>query len=180
MKTSQSHPFQIKSVEAGNGEIGLTFCPGKKQQKSFDGPWNRDLDLDLKEIQDWGGVALLTLIEDHEFQELQVPNLGEKAEAVGLEWHHLPVKDHDIPREAFERTWKYSGRRLRSLLQGGDKIVVHCMGGLGRTGTIAGRLMVELGANADDAIRSIRNARPNSIETPEQERYVRRQSPIGD
>ena len=47
----------------------------------------------------------------------------------------------------------------------------------GRTGTIAGRLMIELGDTADAAINAIRAARPGSIETFEhenaQENYVR-------
>ena len=130
MKTSKSQSFQIKTVEAGNGEIDLTFFPGKKQQMSFDGPWDRDLD--LEEIQAWGGVALVALLEDHEFRERQVPELGEKSETMGPEWYHLLIKGLYIPREPFERTWKYSYHRLRMLLQGSEKSVLHCMGGLER------------------------------------------------
>ena len=180
IKTSQSHPLRINAVKAGNGEIGLTFCPGKKQTNSFSSPWDRNLDVDLLAIKDWRTEALVTLIEGHEFQEMRVPDLGERSEAIGLEWHHLPIKDVSIPDEAFERAWTYSGHRLRSLLQSGKKVVIHCKGGLGRTGTIAGWLKIELGDNADDAIKAIREARPGSIETREQEEYVHRQSAVGD
>jgi ADP-ribosyl-[dinitrogen reductase] hydrolase len=178
MKTSQTHPLQIDAVSAGPGKIGLTFCPGKKQPDSHSGPWDRDLETDLRAIRTWGASALVTLIEDHEFGELQVSDLGAKAETSGMEWHHLPIPDVSVPDANFEQTWAYSGLRLRSLLQAGKSIVVHCKGGLGRTGTIAGRLIVELGGDADDAIRDIRFARPGSIETfgheNSQEDYVRR------
>ena len=50
MKTSQTHPLQIDTVKAGNGEIGLTFCPGKKQANSYSGTWDRDLNADLEAI----------------------------------------------------------------------------------------------------------------------------------
>lgn len=182
MKTSQTHPLQIDAVSAGQGKIGLTFCPGKKQPDSYSGQWDRDLAADLLEIKTWGASALVTLIEDHEFIELQVSNLGAKAEAIGLEWHHLPIPDISVPDASFEQSWAYSGHRLRSLLQAGKSIVVHCKGGLGRTGTIAGRLMIELGDDAEEAIRDIRFARPGSIETfgheNSQEGYVRRCKPV--
>ncbi len=165
MKTSQTHPLQIDSVSAGKGVIGLTFCPGKTQADSFNGPWDRDLDTDLQTIKDWGASTLVSLMEGHEFEKFQVTELGTKAEAMGFEWHHLPIKDVAIPDERFEASWVYSGRRLRDLLSQGQKIVIHCKGGLGRTGTIAGRLMIELGETADDAINAIRAARPGSIET---------------
>jgi ADP-ribosyl-[dinitrogen reductase] hydrolase len=178
MKTSQTHPLKIDSVRAGRGRIGLTFCPGKKQPDSYSGPWDRDLRTDLQTIKTWGASALVTLIEDHEFDELHVSDLGTQAEAAGLEWHHLPITDVNVPDATFEQSWTYSGHRLRSILLAGKGIVVHCKGGLGRTGTIAGRLMIELGEDAEEAIRDIRHARPGSIETfghkNSQEDYVRR------
>ena len=50
--------------------------------------------------------------------------------------------------------------------------LVHCKGGLGRAGTIATRLLIELGVAPREAINAVRQARPGTIETIEQERYV--------
>ncbi|MBL8705493.1 MAG: hypothetical protein JNM30_11640, partial [Rhodospirillales bacterium] len=50
--------------------------------------------------------------------------------------------------------------------------------GLGRTGMIGARLLVELGVAPDAAIAAIRKARPGSIETAEQEEHVRACKPI--
>jgi ADP-ribosyl-[dinitrogen reductase] hydrolase len=57
-------------------------------------------------------------------------------------------------------------------LQTGGSVLIHCRGGLGRTGTIAARLLVELGWQPRAAIEAVRGARPGAIETPQQERHV--------
>jgi len=62
--------------------------------------------------------------------------------------------------------------RLRRLLRRGGKVVIHCRVGLGRSGMIAARLMVELGMTPSEAISRVRKARPGAIQTSEQERHV--------
>lgn len=51
-------------------------------------------------------------------------------------------------------------------------IAVHCMAGLGRTGTILACYLVGQGMPAEKAILSIREWRPGSVETLEQEAVV--------
>ena len=50
--------------------------------------------------------------------------------------------------------------------------------GLGRTGTIASRLLVEFGTPPDEAIRQVRAARRGAVQTIQQERYVLGISPL--
>jgi ADP-ribosylglycohydrolase/protein-tyrosine phosphatase len=176
IKTSESGPLRIDPVpmDGVRGRIGLTFCPGKKQMDSTTGPWDRDLDADLKVIQSFGAAALVTLMEDDELQEVKVSpeRLRTRVTAHWMEWHHLPIQDVHTPNGHFEDLWVYSGLRLRKLLIQGRNIVIHCRGGLGRTGMIAARLLVELGLEPVEAIRRIRAARPGSIETRDQEKHV--------
>jgi ADP-ribosyl-[dinitrogen reductase] hydrolase len=54
----------------------------------------------------------------------------------------------------------------------GELIVVHCLAGLGRTGTLAARVLVEAGAPPERAVESVRRARPGTIQTERQERHV--------
>jgi len=70
--------------------------------------------------------------------------------------------------------WLRSGPRLLSHLRAGKRILVHCRGGLGRAGTVAARLLAELGAQSANAVASVGKARPRANETPEQKEYVLR------
>ena len=178
--TSLNSPIRIDSVtlEQGGGRIGMTLCPGKLQSYTLSGDWDRDLDTDLQAIREWGASALVSLIELEEMDWYNVSDLPGKTKAIGLTHFHLPIRDMDIPDEDFEKNWVIAGERLRGLLLAGESVVLHCMAGLGRTGTIAGKLMVELGVDPDVAITRIRSARPGTIQTIFQEAYVRRCKPV--
>lgn len=173
-RTSSSHPLRIDAVVAGDagGLIGITFCPGKCGDSVHGSPWDRDLAADLDTIAAWRPDAVLTLIEDHEFTLLGVPELGAQLRARGIEWHHLPIIDIQPPDASFEVAWLAVGTKLVGALRQGGRIFVHCRGGLGRAGTVAARLLVELGVPARDAVERVRKARPGAIETPAQLEYV--------
>jgi protein-tyrosine phosphatase len=51
-------------------------------------------------------------------------------------------------------------------------VVVHCWGGLGRSGTIAAACLVARGAGAEEAIAAVRAARPGAVQTAAQELFV--------
>src|SRR3712207_390991 len=46
-------------------------------------------------------------MEEHELGRYGVPGLGEAVEALGMEWHHLPVPDVGVPDGRFEARWTF-------------------------------------------------------------------------
>ena len=79
LRTSVSHPLYIDSIGVPNagGLIGMTFCPGKRGDSMFGDFWARDLKLDMQVIREWGASAVVTLIEDHEFDRtIAIETLG--------------------------------------------------------------------------------------------------------
>jgi len=92
-------------------------------------------------------------------------------EEFGFEYHHLPVRDFTAPSQAQIRRFIALVGAAR---QAGKKLVVHCMAGRGRTGTMAACYLVSKGMDAAEALREIRALRPGSVETREQEEAVRR------
>ncbi|HVH77488.1 MAG TPA: cyclin-dependent kinase inhibitor 3 family protein [Stellaceae bacterium] len=173
MRTSLTDPLRIAVVSAPGipGAIGLTLCPGKKDQA---GGWNRDLETDLTVIREWGAEIVVTLVEHHEFLLLDVTDLANVVARHGMEWVHLPIRDVSVPGDRFEAQWLTAGAELRKVIRRGGSVLVHCRGGLGRAGMIAARLLVELGMEPEAAIKAVRNARSlQAIETREQEAHVR-------
>lgn len=156
--------FHIDSLAVPDSQARIAMCayPGL----------SGSLQNDLRRLHEWGARGLASLLEDHEFELLGVAAMAAHLEALGMLWWHLPIRDMDTPDADFERRWRTSGRELRNLLEGGTSIALHCRGGKGRTGTIAARLLVELGTDPALAIERVRKARPGTIETEAQERFV--------
>jgi len=176
MRTSINHPLRIAEIPVprSRGIIGVSLCPGKKQlQSSFGTHWHRDLDVDLDRIQRWGATLILTLVELEELVELEVPHLGAAVTHRGMAWHHLPLPDRTAPTEDWNAQWIQCVRdKLHQRLAAGQKILIHCKGGLGRAGTVAARLLMEHGLVADAAMERVRLHRKGAIETMEQEIYL--------
>lgn len=179
-RTSQTHPLAIAEVRASpsHGRIGITFCPGKHDHFAHTGAWERDLGIDLDAISAWGAKMVVSLVEPEELKALKVPHLGQEIQSRGMEWRHLPIPDYSIPTESFEQQWAIQGPEIRAMLTKGNDVLVHCKGGLGRAGMIAARLLVELGMDTEEAIKSVRSVRKGAIETPSQLALVRRTVPI--
>lgn len=175
VRNSVTHPLRINSLSIAEmpGKIGMTFCPGKKGDAIYGGAWDRSLDIDLDVINDWGAAAVVTVMEDREFDLLGIPQFPSLMRSQPFKWFHLQIRDSDVPDQRFEAAWPSVQRVLIETLREGRDIVVHCRGGLGRTGVVAARLLVEIGLSPDQAILMVRSARPGAIETWAQEQYVR-------
>jgi ADP-ribosyl-[dinitrogen reductase] hydrolase len=171
--TSQTNPLRIDEVGVPGvpGVIGMTLCPGKKDPYATFGVWDRDLTLDLQAIRDWGASAIVTLLEEHEFELLALPDFEAQVSSL-FNWVWLPIPDGGTPGESFEARWQVAGPELHGRLAGGERIVVHCRAGLGRTGLVVSRLLVESGMVPDEAIRTVRDVRRGTVETLQQEQYV--------
>ncbi len=169
-------PLRIDHVTVGDagGVVGMCECPGRTEAYGMGWDVQRDLAEDLATIGAFDAAALVTLFERHEFALLGVSEVAfrDGAAAHGYHWRHLPITDMHPPDHRFERGWETAGPALRGLLDAGRTVVFHCRAGLGRTGTIAARLLIELGTAPDEAIARVRAARPGAIETSRQQVYL--------
>jgi atypical dual specificity phosphatase len=87
----------------------------------------------------------------------------------GLMTVHIPVPDLAAPSA---RQLELAVNTLSRAKTTGLGVAVHCAAGKGRTGTILAAYWVAQGLTATDAIRRVRESRPGSVETGDQERAV--------
>jgi protein-tyrosine phosphatase len=155
------------------GRLGLTILPGK-QGISFRYPgrvYQRDLDRDIALLRADGVRRLILLVEDGELKHWSDPGIVERGSAGGVEVLRHPIPDGQAPGSMAEMTRIL--QEIREARATAD-VAVACMGGVGRTGTVAACALVEGGMSADEAIATVRAVRhPTAVETVEQERFVR-------
>jgi atypical dual specificity phosphatase len=94
----------------------------------------------------------------------------EAVQSAGLRHLHAPVIDFSAPTPGqLDKIIDF----IDVVAGEGGATAVHCTSGYGRTGTVlAAYLAAREGLPCNEAIRRVREVRPGSVETPEQERAV--------
>jgi protein-tyrosine phosphatase len=172
-------PLRVDWIDADRfgdgrpGRLGLTFLPGKHGASlRYPGRvYRRELEADVTTLRALGLRRLLLLVEDHELERWGDPDIVERAAEAGLTVERWPMAD-GAPPETFEELDAIL-RSLREARTGGD-VALACMGGVGRTGTVAACALVEAGWPPDEAIGFVRRTRhPTAVETDGQVAFVR-------
>lgn len=173
-KTSESHPIRVDflppEARLGPGRVGLTFAPGK-QAEGIDGLWRRDLETDLARLRsEYRADLLVSLCEPHELAEMKIANLYDRARAHGIEVAPYPCVDQGVPLSPALVAPLVD--RIQHTSAEGRVVVIHCRGGLGRSGTIAACAITARGIGPDEAMWMVRVARKGAIENARQEEFV--------
>ena len=165
-----STKFDFVSPPNSTGKLFLTCFPGLNVEKVF------DLDIlqsTFSALVGLGCSSIVSLIEDKEFDEIcGKENFLDQIRKYDFQWHHLPIVDFKIPDKEFFRNWGQVCLSLKLELQRGNSIVLHCKGGIGRSGTVAAMLLIEYGEENSVAIQHVRQKRQGAIENQLQEDFV--------
>ena len=84
-------------------------------------------------------------------------------------YKHMPITDMSAPQlSSIIEFVAFSG----DCIERNKPVLVHCSAGLGRTGTMLSCFLVNTGMDPLDAITKVRQTRPGSVETLEQEMRI--------
>jgi protein-tyrosine phosphatase len=153
----------LKTKEENLNRIGLTILPGRKD-------FSRSIDADIQTIKNERISKIIVLVTDDELHDYGVDELLTEYEKAGLEYHHMPILDQMVcsKKDMDKLVWT-----LNIWLEHGNKIMVHCVGGLGRSGMVAACYLKHYGINTKDAIAIVRDSRSTrAIESKLQEEFV--------
>ena len=77
------------------------------------------------------------------------------------DWRHAPIIDYGVPGPAFEAAWPALSTDLHQLIDDGKRVLIHCHGGIGRSGLISARLLVDRGLSPAAAVAAVRSVPQN-------------------
>lgn len=151
-------PFEIAALPLGTGLIAICQMPGR----------NGSYAADLAVLLGWSPDLVITMTPDDERHARGAQSLPQDLAARGVGWLSLPVADFGVPSDATLQLWPAAAARVTAVLSQGGRVLVHCMGGCGRSGMAILRLMIEMGEAPAPALMRLRAVRPCAVETEDQ------------
>ena len=148
--------------------IGMSVLPGRCR-----GHVKRNVDGDLDRVKSHFSIdTIISLMPEEQLAEMKVSNLKKSVGDHGMVsimsgWRDKWVPDYSsldftvaLVHQAIDR------------IRRGDSILIHCMGGKGRTGLLATCILINLGYTLPESIAIIRRARRGCIHNPLQLYYL--------
>jgi len=153
----------LPALGGSEGQLGLTWLPGRRDA-------GRVLEEDVRALVQAGAGSIVCLLARDEFARYGVEGLLDAYRAAGIDVLHIPTLDGRPPnagelREAVN--W------IQARVARPAKVVVHCVGGIGRAGTVAACWLKSRGVDTGSAIAKVREVRsPRAVETSVQEAAI--------
>jgi protein-tyrosine phosphatase len=126
------------------------------------------------EVTDWrraGIGSVLSLLESHEEDEMDLRGESAEVRGQGLEFTSFPIPDRKVP--ASEAKLGQVFEKLDRSLSSGQSVLIHCRQGVGRSGLVAACLLVKKGMSPGAAVEKITVARGVAVpETEEQRDWI--------
>lgn len=128
-----------------NGYLAIAHRPARKAFSS---------------LKEQGCTWLVTLLSEKEGADA----LRADAEREGIQWLWLPLANAQPPQPEREQEILESLKLIVSLLDNGNRVLIHCSAGIHRTGMIAYALLRHVGVPRDAARSALKQMRAETAE----------------
>ena len=156
-------PFEVFEISVGPAILGMSPLPGL----------TGDFLADVEKIFNWNPTTIVSLTPKKEMEDLGASDFVSMMAKERIPWVHFPIKDFSIVDQQQEILWEKISKNINLQINDGNRILVHCRGGCGRTGMIVLRFMIEFGEDPEKALERLRVIRPCAIETLAQENWAK-------
>ncbi len=151
-------------VPDGGPDLYVTILPGRRDRM-------RDLKKDLDTLVSDKVSAVMCLVTPDELEYYGVSDLVPQYQKRGLETLTFPILDQHAPgTQGLDESlhWIEKQRAM------GHSVLIHCVGGLGRSGLMAAAYLMQKGLDLQKAVETVRQARSErAIETREQMDFLK-------
>lgn len=150
--------YEVKLI--GKGRLYVMPCPKVIT-----------VEQDLARLRAFGVDKIISLLESQEADMLGVAHENVLCERLGIDFEMFPIPDHKIPTNPPQ--FRQLINTLHQELQNGRNIAVHCFAGIGRTGVLAGGLLIKDGMTAAAATEFLSDVRGCHVpQTHSQSNYL--------
>jgi len=144
--------------DSQSGRIGIMPRPRG-------GDWLED---EIRALRDAGVDVIVSLLEKHEIEELDLQHEPVYCNANDIVYFSLPIVDRGVPKSG--REMLDFARRLKGFVEEGKNLVIHCRQGIGRSTVMAVAVLALRGMPAETAFEVIARARGCSVPDTDQQR----------
>lgn len=150
-------------VPARPGSVWVSRLPGLRPLRAAK---------EVRALVEFGVNRVVCLVPENVICSLHGADryLSEARAAFGPRFHEVAVADHQVPLDDGE--FEACVAQVDRALAEGEKVLVHCVGGCGRSGMFTACVMVHGGIEPREAILRFRRNRKCGPETVEQIAYV--------
>lgn len=145
-----------------NGKLGMMARP-----KGND--WLED---EIKKLQLFNVNCVVSLLENHEIEDLDIEQEEKLCQKYGIQYINYPIPDRNIPDE---KSYLRLISEIDNQLKSGQKIVVHCRMGIGRTSVICAGILIKNGIKSNEVFDILSEIRTLKVpDTQEQYDWIQR------
>jgi protein-tyrosine phosphatase len=144
-----------------NVPLAIVLCPHG----------GRGLGDEMRQMKRGGIETLVSLLEVHEADMLDLAEEPRLAMVAGLRFLSHPIPDTHIPQD--EKAFRAFVTGLAARLRAGERMGLHCRGSIGRAPMTAACTLIQLGWQPGAALEAIETARGMAVpDTREQEAWI--------
>ena len=152
----------VKLPDSVSGRLLLHSMPGRHES----------LDAFVAESHRANVDTIVCLTPDEEIERKSPSYAVARAEKqLACDVENFEIPDLRAPTNADKKTFQTFVVNLANTLRAGKVCLMHCAGGIGRTGTVATCLLLELGVDVNEAKREVEHA-GSYPEVAEQEDFI--------
>jgi len=148
--------------------VAISELPGSNFRQR-----RRDFASDLQTIRSKDITDVVCLLTDPEFSRYRVPNLLEDYRSAGLVVYHYAIEDGKIPTNLHSLAQLLN--KIKKRMADGNRILIHCFGGMGRAVLIGCCLVMDLDEDIapSEVIEQVRTLRgPRAVQSVKQYNFI--------